>query len=379
MNVIELCSNLVSFRSITPNDDGIAEYVANFLETRCGCSCTILEFQSENGVVKNLFASRGDNNKPSLGFIGHLDVVPPGDGWSSDPFCAVQRDGRMFGRGVCDMKGGVAAFCCALETFVKQASNDKCNIRIFLTGDEEIGSVAGMQSLLKWAEQNGQLPSACLVGEPTSIEVTGDRIYLGHRGSVNVNVVAMGKQNHVATAPASDNALSKLCCYISHLIQHDWRANSTRFPNTKLEPTLLFNNNYATNIIPDRASANINVRFSDDYTPEELQGIFNQYNNESLKLNFDFCGLPYYCDDKILPNILAKSIEQVTQCKPVFSGGGGTSDGRFMISHCPVIEFGLPDTTMHQKDESIAISDLQLLEKIYTCFISNYFHENYSK
>lgn len=379
MNVIDLCSQLVSFRSITPNDDGIAEYVANFLETRCGCSCKILEFQSENGVVKNLFASRGVDHDYSLGFIGHLDVVPPGDGWTSDPFCAVQHDNRIFGRGVCDMKGGVAAFCCALENFVKQDKTSQYGIRIFLTGDEEIGSTAGMQSLLRWAEQNKQLPSACLVGEPTSIDNTGDRIYLGHRGSVNVNVVATGKQNHVATAPASDNALTKLCCYITSLTKHKWRINSSRFPSTKLEPTLLFNNNYATNIIPDNASANVNVRFSDDYTPEELQNIFRQYNSENLQLNFNFCGLPYYCNDTTLPNILAKSIEQVVQLKPVFSGGGGTSDGRFMIMHCPVIEFGLPDATMHQKDESVAIADLLSLEKIYTHFIYNYFHEKYSK
>jgi succinyl-diaminopimelate desuccinylase len=357
-------------------DGGAIDCIENFLSS-VGFDTKILTFTSKDGsnTIKNLFA-RFSNisdqlDKKVLGFLGHSDVVPAGDSWSVDPFAAVQRNGYLIGRGVSDMKGGIAAFCCAAATFVQRHFNGI--LEIFITGDEEVGSMEGVQSLIKWTKENDYLPSHCLIGEPSSDVFLGDRIFLGHRGSMNALVTAHGKQGHSACPANYKNSLTNLCKYVAKISAYPWKHEDKKFPCTNLEVTMLFTNNYAANVVPELSSANLNIRFGGDYSSQMLMEILEKEGNDGLSFNFNTSGEAYYCDNEVLKHVLTESIRETVGLNPYFSAAGGTSDGRFMLAHCDVIEFGLRDNTMHQKDEQVKIADLKNLERIYLAFLQRYF------
>ncbi|MDR3187360.1 MAG: succinyl-diaminopimelate desuccinylase [Holosporaceae bacterium] len=373
MDVVSLCSDLIKCKSVTPADDGALEHVTSFLRS-LGFETTALTFSSpdRSNSVKNLFAKYGNSKGKILGFLGHTDVTPPGNGWEVDPFAALQRSGFLIGRGAVDMKGGISAFCCAVQKFIEQKFDG--TIEFFITGDEEIGSPEGIPSLIKWMDENKHTPDDCLVGEASSRENLGDRIFLGHRGSMNVTIKSSGKQGHSAYPENYENSLSKLCRYIAKMMDYAWKHEDKRFPPTNLEPTLLFTNNYAVNVVPDESSANLNVRFGSDYDFDSLKQILLEEAKEfGLSLEFHLSGESYYCDNEELKSLLSLAIGETVGIDPAFSAAGGTSDGRHMIRHCNVIEFGPLDTTMHQKNERIKISDLQKLEEIYLTFLQKYF------
>lgn len=370
MNVVDFCSSLLKCKSVTPNDDGAICCIHNFLSS-IGFDVRI--FQNEQSKIKNLFASYGDaSSSKSLGFLGHSDVVPAGDGWDHDAFGAIIIDDFLVGRGAADMKGGIAAFCCAASQFI-QCDFDG-NIKIFITGDEEIGTYDGARSLIAWAVKNHQIPHDCIIGEPSSEIELGDRVYLGHRGSLNVLVKSVGKQGHVAYPNNFQNSLTSLCVYITKIKEYKWKHDDKRFPKTNLEPTMLFTNNYACNVVPDESSANLSIRFGGDYQSEDLQKILESQNaDQSISFEYTTNGEAYYCEDARLKQLIFESIKEITGLETKFSAAGGTSDGRYMIEHCNVIEFGLQDSTIHQKNEKIKINDLENLEKIYLSFLKKYF------
>lgn len=372
MDVVKFCSDLVRSKSITPTDDGAIECIAEFLKNS-GFETKILEFSEKGRSVRNLFAKIGKGEGRSLGFLGHSDVVPAGDGWDSDPFDPIQRDGFLIGRGVADMKGGISAFCCAVSKFVEEKSFDG-SIKIFITGDEEIGTYQGIQSVLDWAEANGEIPDDCLVGEPSSDKEVGDRVFVGHRGSINVKAKFVGKQLHVAYSKEGDNSLAQICRYVSAMKDYKWKYEDKRFPKTNLEPTLLFTGNYAENVIPEESSANINIRFGADYNSEQLKQILSEKADPfGIKLSFRVSSEAYICDDENLKVLLSQAIRDVTGLTPRFSAEGGTSDGRYMIEHCNVIEFGIQDETIHQSNERVKVEDLKKLKDIYFEFLKLYF------
>ncbi|MDR2682199.1 MAG: succinyl-diaminopimelate desuccinylase [Holosporaceae bacterium] len=375
MDVISLGSALIKCKSVTPNDDGALNLIVDFLSS-IGFETEILLFRSPDGsnVVKNLFASYGSSSEKILGFLGHSDVVPAGDGWDSDPFDAVQQDGYLIGRGICDMKGGIAAFCCAAAQFVQKKFAG--SIKILITGDEEIGTYEGIRSLLDWCRKTGNIPHDCLIGEPSSENTLGDRIFLGHRGSLNIMVRSIGKQGHVAYPTNFRNSLSSVCRFVTHMLNYQWKYNDKRFPQTNLEPTMLFTNNYAQNVVPDQTSANINIRFSADYDLATLKKILtDEAHKFDVTLEFIESGNVFYCDDERLKSIMTSSIKEVTGIDTAFSAGGGTSDGRYIIADCRTIEFGLIDRLIHQKNEKTKIQDLLNLEKIYLRFLEKYFSD----
>lgn len=375
MDVVKFCSDLVSCKSVTPNDNGAIDYIEKFLKN-LGFKTKIFESDEKNNKVKNLFAKleRGEGN--NLGFLGHSDVVPAGSGWRSDAFNPIQRDGFLYGRGVADMKGGISAFCCALEKFLKSLDQFNGSIRLFITGDEEIGTYQGIQSLLDWAEQCEELPDDCLCGEPSSDKEVGDRVYAGHRGSLNTLARYKGKQSHVAYSQNSEeNSLTQICRYITIMKDYVWKYEDKRFPKTNLEPTLLFTGNYAENIIPEETSSNINIRFGADYTSDDLKRILLEYAEPlGIDLTFRVSGEAFYCDDNKLKGLISKAINNVTGLIPEFSAGGGTSDCRYMIKYCNVIEFGIQDETIHQANEKVKVDDLKKLEDIYLEFLNLYFN-----
>ncbi|MDR2794309.1 MAG: succinyl-diaminopimelate desuccinylase [Holosporaceae bacterium] len=373
IDVVSFCAELIKCKSVTPDDDGALDLVADFLAS-VGFETNIMFFRSPDGsnVVKNLFASFGSSSKKILGFLGHSDVVPPGDGWSTDPFEPVQQDGYLIGRGICDMKGGIGAFCCAVAKFVQKKFDG--SIKILITGDEEIGTREGIRSLLQWCRETGNMPQDCIIGEPSSENILGDRIYLGHRGSINIVVRSVGQQGHVAYPSNFKNSLSNVCRFVTHMLNYQWKYEDKRFPQTHLEPTMLFTNNYAQNVVPDQTSANLNIRFSADYDASILKEILqNEAEKFDVSLEFIESGNAFYCNDEKLKSALVSSIREVTGVDAAFSASGGTSDGRYIVSHCNTIEFGLLDRLIHQKNEKTKLQDLLNLEKIYLRFLKKYF------
>ena len=373
MDVLKFCSDLVRFKSVTPIDDGAIDYISEFLKN-LGFETQILEFSEKNRVVRNLFAKFEGGEGPRFGFLGHCDVVPAGDGWDSDPFEPIVQDGFLIGRGVADMKGGISAFCCAVSKFVKEKSFNG-SIRVFITGDEEVGSYQGIQSVLDWAKARGEIPDDCLVGEPSSDKEIGDRVFLGHRGSINVQAKSIGRQMHVAYSQNNINSLTQVCRYIAAMKDYEWKHEDKRFPKTNLEPTLLFTGNYAQNVVPGESSTNLNIRFSPDYHSDQIKQIFAEKAAQfEVTLNFIVNGEAYYCEDNRLKSLISSAIKNIIGLTPRFSAEGGTSDGRYMIKHCNVIEFGILDETMHQSNEKVRIDDLKKLKDIYFEFLNLYFN-----
>ncbi len=373
MDVVKFCSGLVRCKSVTPTDDGAIAYIAEFLKN-LGFETQILEFSEKERTVRNLFAKFERGEGANLGFLGHSDVVPAGDGWNSDPFEPAQRDGFLIGRGVADMKGGISAFCCAVSRFVDEKSFNG-SIRVFITGDEEIGSYQGIRSVLDWADQHDEIPDDCLIGEPSSDKEVGDRVFTGHRGSINVRAKSVGKQLHVAYSQNDTNSLAQICKYVAEMKGHEWKYEDKRFPKTNLEPTLLFTGNYAENVIPGESSANLNIRFGADYNSDQLKQILEEKAAPlGIDLSFRVSGEAYCCDDENLKSLMSSAVKKATGLIPQFSAEGGTSDGRHMIKHCNVIEFGIQDETIHQNNERVKISDLRKLEDIYLEFLKLYFN-----
>jgi len=373
VDVVKFCSDLVRCKSVTPVDDGAIDYISDFLKN-LGFETEILEFSEKERTVRNLFAKFEREEGANLGFLGHSDVVPAGDGWDSDPFNPIIYDGFLIGRGVADMKGGISAFCCAISRFVKEKSF-KGSIRIFVTGDEEVGSYQGIPSVLEWAKERREIPDDCLVGEPSSDKEIGDRVFIGHRGSMNIRAKSVGRQLHVAYSKNNTNSLAQICRYVALMKNYEWKHEDKRFPITNLEPTLLFTGNHAVNIIPEESSANLNIRFSADYNSEQLKQILSEKAAQfEISLSFVVSGEPYCCDDTKLKGLISSAIKNVTGSVPRFSAEGGISDGRYMIKYCNVIEFGMIDRTMHQSNERIRVSDLKKLENIYFEFLKLYFN-----
>lgn len=373
MDVIKFCSDLVRCKSVTPVDDGAIDYISEFLKN-LGFETQILEFSEEERTVRNLFAKFERGEGANFGFLGHCDVVPAGDGWDTDPFQPVERDGFLIGRGVADMKGGISAFCCAVSKFIREKSFNG-SIRVFITGDEEVGSYQGIPSVLDWAKEKGEIPDDCLVGEPSSDKEVGDRVFLGHRGSINVQAKSVGRQLHVAFSQNNINSLAQICRYVSAMKDYEWKHEDNRFPKTNLEPTLLFTGNYAQNVIPGESSANLNIRFGADYDADQIKQILAEKAAKfEVTLSFVVNGEPYYCDNEKLKSLMSSAIKNATGLIPRFSAEAGTSDGRFMIEYCNVIEFGVQVEMMHRNNEKVKINDLKKLENVYFEFLKLYFN-----
>lgn len=375
---LEICKDLVSFNSVTYTESEILDYVAGILK-KMDFSVEILEFSANDEKfstgfrkVRNLFATRGTSEKV-LGILGHLDTVPAGEGWHSDPFKATERDGKLYGRGIVDMKGGAGCLLAALEELSIDLNS---KINIFFTCDEEIGSYEGTRALLDWAKAQGQLPTDCLICEPSSNKKVCDRIYIGHRGSININVKARGEQAHSAyiNKQTANNALENICKFVSEISGFDFDDDGKNFEKTIASPTMIEASNLAVNVIPSHACVNFNVRFSDKFSSGDIVNIFRKKANRiGLEVEYMPSGEPYICRNKELINCAQRAISKTLGYEAELSTGGGTSDGRFMITICPIIELGMVDKTLHQIDEHVEIEDCENLKNVYKEFIKNYF------
>ncbi|WP_439577914.1 succinyl-diaminopimelate desuccinylase [Elioraea sp.] len=361
---LPLAAALIRCPSITPEDAGAQTVLAEAL-TRLGFTCTELTY----GRVRNLYARIG-TGRPALCFAGHTDVVPAGNGsWSADPFGAEVRDGLLYGRGATDMKGNIAAFVAALACWLdRHQGRPPVAVSLLITGDEEGEAVDGTVRVLAWMAERQEVPGFCLVGEPTSVATLGDLVKIGRRGSMSARLVVKGTQGHSAYPQRADNPIHRLVRVLHGLTAEPLDAGTDWFEPTTLQITSVDVGNPATNVIPARAEAKWNIRFNDRHTAASLEawmrGIIDA-EAPCREVAFSCSGEAFLTTPGPEVDRLVGAIAKATGVTPRLDTGGGTSDARFIARHCPVAEFGLVGSTMHQADERVPVAELRELARVY--------------
>jgi succinyl-diaminopimelate desuccinylase len=310
-----------------------------------------------------MVATRGSGG-PHFAFAGHLDVVPPGEGWTGDPFTPEIRGGLLYGRGAVDMKGGVAAFVGACAETAGHAGT----LSLLITGDEEGPAVHGTRAIMAWMAERGMRPDMILIGEPTSEARLGDVVKIGRRGTVNMWITVPGQQGHVAYPHRADNPVPKLARILAALDALHLDDGTDAFQPSNLEVTAVSTPTRATNIIPGSASAQLNIRFNDLHSGDKLVGLVRDTVTaiaSDATVEARISGEAFLTPPGTLYDLITTAIYRETGVTPALSTSGGTSDGRFLIALCPVVDFGLPNATMHKLDEAAAAEDIRALSRIY--------------
>lgn len=363
MDSISIAQKLISYPSITPGDHGVFDYVVGLLE-RAGFECHILEFGDGKGRVKNLYAQYGKAS-PNLCFAGHLDVVPPGDGWTYPPFSATIEDGKLIGRGAADMKAAVAAWIAAS---IKALPKVKGSVSLLLTGDEEGSADNGTVKVLQYLKEKGIVLDACIVGEPTCEYVFGDTIKIGRRGSITYKLEVNGIQGHVAYPHLAQNPIDMMIAILHELKSIKLDSGNEHFQPSNLELVSVDVANNVTNIIPGKASAIFNIRYNNEQNEAMLTKLISAVcgkHASNYELTHNGSAQAFLSEPKGLAQRLTKIVQNVTGVRPGLSTAGGTSDARFIHNYCEVVEFGLQNATAHKVNEYVAIEDIAKLQDIY--------------
>ncbi|MBV8612326.1 MAG: succinyl-diaminopimelate desuccinylase [Acetobacteraceae bacterium] len=361
---LALAQALIRCASVTPEDGGAQDVLASVLE-RLGFTVRPLRF----GDTPNLFARLGDAG-PHLCFAGHTDVVPPGDAaaWRHDPFGGAVRDGVLYGRGACDMKGGIAAFVAACAQRLGSGGAVRGSISLLITGDEEGPARDGTARVLEWMDRHGQVPDFCLVGEPTCRARLGDVVKIGRRGSLNARVALHGTQGHAAYPQRADNPVHRLVRALSAMIAAPLDAGTDFFEPSSLQVTSVDVGNPASNVIPASAHAALNIRFNDRHTGAGLEAWLRAVlaqHAERFALDVSVSGEAFLTQPGPMVDRLRVAVAAATGAEPALDTGGGTSDARFIARYCPVAEFGLVGSSMHQVDERVPVDELHGLAHAY--------------
>ena len=378
MNAVELLQNLIRCPSVTPAEGGALTLLEQVLEPAGFKVDRPVFSDTDTPDVENLFATIGSGG-PHLVFAGHTDVVPTGpeSRWTHPPFAAEIDNDVLYGRGSADMKGGIACFIAAALDWLKDGPRPGM-LSFLITGDEEGPAVNGTVKLLQWAAERGHRFDACVVGEPTNTAAIGETIKVGRRGSVSGLITVTGRQGHVAYQRLADNPVPRLTGLVHALANAEFDRGNDHFQPTNLEITSLDVGNPTYNVIPGEATARFNIRFTDDWTydsvTERIRSILDESGAGDYDLSFVRFNSPaFHTDAGALIDPLVDAIKTVTGLTPKLSTGGGTSDARFIKDYCPVVEFGLNATTIHQVDERVPIADIEAVEKIYRAFLGHYF------
>lgn len=378
---LSLAQGLIRCPSVTPEEGGALSFIAQVLGD-AGFEVHRPVF-SEPGTpdVENLYARWGTGH-PYLLFAGHTDVVPPGDPglWKHDPFGAVVENGELHGRGAADMKGGIACMMAAALAFLRERPDFSGSIGFLITGDEEGPAINGTVKLLEWAKERGERFDHCILGEPTNPNALGDMIKIGRRGSLTGRIVVEGKQGHVAYPHLAENPIPRLMRLLEGLLREPLDKGTEHFDASNLELTSVDVGNPASNVIPAEARATFNIRFNDLWTPQSLEEEIARRlqaaagNTVRYRLTMEPTNaIAFMTRPGPFVDVIADAIEAETGRRPALSTTGGTSDARFIVKSCPVVEFGLVGQTMHQTDERVAVADLDRLARIYRRVLEAYF------
>jgi succinyl-diaminopimelate desuccinylase len=362
---LELVCQLIARRSVTPNDDGCQDLIAQRLAP--------LDFRAEridrNGTA-NLWLRRGAA-RPVIVFAGHTDVVPPGprEHWHSDPFEPTLRDGRLFGRGASDMKSSIAAFVVAAEEFVRAHPAHRGSIALLLTSDEEGPATDGTVAVVERLAARAEAIDGCIVGEPTSVDRLGDTIKNGRRGSLSGRLRVKGVQGHVAYPHLARNPVHELAPALAELAATTWDRGNEYFPPTTFQVSNIHAGTGASNVIPGTCEVDFNLRFAPVSTAAELmrriEAILDRHGLD-YEIEWTVGAQPFLTHSGELVEAIRRAIVDRTGVQPQLSTSGGTSDGRFIATICPqVVEFGPPNASIHKIDENIRVDDLEPLKDVY--------------
>jgi len=364
---LDYAQRLIGAQSVTPARGEVFDVLEQMLTPLGFAVHRFTRGDGEEGLdeapVENLFAIRhGPEGAKHFAFAGHVDVVPPGEGWASAPFEPEIRGDLLYGRGAVDMKGAIAAMVAAVADVPPESGT----ISLIITGDEEGPALHGTRALIDYMHEQGIQPDLCLVGEPTSVNQLGDMMKIGRRGSVNIWLEVDGTQGHVAYPHLADNPLPRMVTILSELNKLHLDDGTDWFQPSNLEITEVDVPNRAHNVIPAKAKARISIRFNDQHSGASLSKrvveIATKHGGTAQPV---ISGEPFLTPPGVFSHIISQAVEAETGLKPEASTTGGTSDARFLRAVCPVIEFGLCNATMHKRDEAVAVADLDTLSRIY--------------
>ncbi|GLO76186.1 succinyl-diaminopimelate desuccinylase [Phaeobacter italicus] len=373
----QLTADLIRCASVTPEEGGALVLLEKLL-SEAGFECS----RADRGEVSNLIARWGDKAHPkTMGFNGHTDVVPIGDAaaWTVDPFGAEEKDGFMYGRGATDMKSGVAAFVAAAVDYVRTTPPEGA-VLITITGDEEGDAIDGTTAILDQMEAEGERMSVCLVGEPTCPNEMGEMIKIGRRGSLSAWFTVTGVQGHSAYPHRANNPLNAMARLMDRLASHELDQGTEHFDASTLAVVTIDTGNPATNVIPAQARSTVNIRFNDAHTGADLSAWLRAEADKvaeafgvTIDMTVKISGESFITPPGALSDLVAAAVKAETGRMPELSTTGGTSDARFIKSHCPVVEIGLVGKTMHQVDERVDIDQIHQLKAIYSRILNDYF------
>lgn len=363
---LPLAQRLIACPSVTPATGAVFEALEAMLAPLGFTVDRWITGDKPDGPVENLIALRANGPGKHFAFAGHLDVVPPGSGWASDPYQPEVRGELLHGRGAVDMKGSIASFIAALPACLDLPGS----ISLLITGDEEGVATYGTRAIMERMAAQGIKPDLCLVGEPTSVNRLGDMVKIGRRGSVNMWINVKGTQGHVAYPHLADNPIPRLVRILAAIEAIELDAGNDWFQPSNIEITDVSVGNEATNMIPGEARARISIRFNDIHTgaglTERIQALVEA---EGGTLTSQISGESFLTPPGEFSTLISEAITKSTGLTPELSTTGGTSDARFLSALCPVVEFGLCNATMHKLDEAVAVQDLVTLRDIYTAIV----------
>ncbi|AMU94790.1 succinyl-diaminopimelate desuccinylase [Sphingopyxis terrae subsp. terrae NBRC 15098] len=361
---VDLARALIAAPSVTPATGAVFDLLEAALAPLGFTVERFIDGIEPDGPVENLLAVRAGTGPVHFGFAGHLDVVPPGVGWTGDAFAPEIRGDLLYGRGAVDMKGSIAAFVAAAAATPAEAGT----ISLIITGDEEGPAIFGTRALMEHMDARGVKPDMIIVGEPTSVNRLGDMVKIGRRGSVNIWIDVPGTQGHVAYPHLADNPIPKLVRILAAIDTVTLDEGTAWFQPSNIEFTDLEVGNGATNVIPASARARLSIRFNDQQKGADLVAMVERIAQDvepAAKVIGKISGEAFLTPPGALSSLVADAIRAETGIEADMSTTGGTSDARFLHALCPVVEFGLTNATMHKLDEAVAVEDLHTLTAIY--------------
>ena len=373
---LKLAKDLIRRPSITPKDAGTMNLLAKNLRS-LGFKCHLINFKN----IKNLYAKLG-RSSPNFCYAGHTDVVPPGNisDWSVNPFKPVVKKNKLIGRGANDMKASIACFVAAVSRFKAKNKKFKGSISLLITGDEEGIAINGTKRVVEYLKKKREKINFCIVGEPTNANRLGEMIKIGRRGSITGRLTVIGTQGHVAYPHRANNPSNAMVKILKRIKETKLDKGTKNFQASNLEITKINIDNHADNVIPELANAVFNIRFNNKHSSSSLKrklnAIFKSITKREkckFKVQYEVSGQAFLTKPNKTTYMIQNIIKKITKIKPKLSTVGGTSDARFIRKIAPCLEFGLVGKTMHKIDESVPVSDLKKLTKIYLNILENYF------
>lgn len=374
-DIVALTSQLIEKQSISPNDAGCQALLVSRLKL-LGFTIEEMNF----GDTHNFWAYRGKKTEPTVVFAGHTDVVPAGDysAWQYDPFQAtLDSQGKLYGRGACDMKSGLAAMICAVQEYLAENSTFQGRIGFLITSDEEASGENGTKKVVEALKQRNEHIDYCIVGEPTSKNKVGDQIKNGRRGSLIGHVSVYGKQGHIAYPHLAENPIHLIAPWLHELLQTEWDRGNTYFPATTFQIVNIHSGIGAENVIPGELTLQFGFRYGNELTDEIIRNRFEHILKRHAiphRITWRLSGRPFLTPEGILTTSARQAIHEITQIHTELSTSGGTSDGRFIAElGCEIIELGPINATLHQVNEHVVVEDIITLKAIYQRILEKLF------